>query len=739
MTLECVTLTVGKPLVKISGKQIIRSLAFALSVLMIMTILLTASGTAFADAIPLINRSAAENGMVRVRLDSMGKPGTYNLTTTGAYNAGGVSIPAGSNVAVRANGGSFTLSVGGTSRDMGSAFWMARSSNGAGVKISQASAPGNVYPGDLRFYYSGGSAYLVCRAYIEDYLLGVVGYEMSDSFPLDALKAQAITARTYAMKRLSSNADYDVKDTTSDQVYKGTSSGANVKSAVQTTAGMALMYNNTYCSVYYSSSNGGQTESNKNAWGGTALPYYRLQDDPYDLANPKSTVRKATIYSDFSQNTSAFQSLIVNKVGGVTRIDAVETVAPKFDSPSKLYTQLRLSLTKADGSSTSITLDLFGGTASALGISLSNLKNELFTVETVSGGFKLMARRFGHGVGFSQYGAQQMASMGYDYLSIMGFYFPGATLVKHSYTASLLNGGAIATATDDGQGIASVGSDTVGANAAGANSAGVNSIEAVVSLGDPTSRLNLRKSPNSNAAVIAKIPNGSAVRVQSADTAGWLKATFAGNSGYIMTQYVKYASDGAVSLPNPTAVAAEPASQPTQPVQPIQPIQPLQSSTTESSQMLGMGTVKLDSKSGSLNIREEASDKARVLVKVPYGSQVEVYAISGSWAEVRYNGQYGYAASRYINLNGGAAQTASAGTSLSVQPSSVQSASAARVNTESGEGNVYLRGNANKNATILDRVPHGSQVTVLSADGVWVRVTYKGRTGYILADYLVFI
>ncbi|MDR1262618.1 MAG: SpoIID/LytB domain-containing protein, partial [Oscillospiraceae bacterium] len=515
--------------------------------------------------------------------------------------------------------------------------------------------------------------------------------------------------------------DYDVKDTTADQVYKGTSSGANVKSAVQATNGMALMYNNAYCSVYYSSSNGGQTESNKNAWGGAALPYYRLQDDPYDLANPSATVRKATIYADFTRNTAAFQSLVSGKAGGVSRIDAVETVSPKFGSPSKLYTQLRLNVTKTDGSSATVTLDLFGGAASALGVSLSNLKNELFTVESASGGFQLMARRYGHGVGLSQYGAQQMASIGYDYLNIMGFYFPGATLVKHSYTASLLNGSATAVVDNADNATA----------ASASNSTASNSIEAVVALADPSSRLNLRQTPSPTATVLAKIPNGSSVRVQSADKSGWLKASFGSATGYIMTQYVKYASDGATSLPNPSAAPE------------AQPVAQTASQPNASTQIVGMGVVTLESKTGNLNVRKTPSNSAQVLTKIPSGSQVEVYAVSGSWAEVRYKGQYGYAASQYIKLDGaalsGESATASASsTGPSGGSSAAQNTLAAQVNTDSGEGNVYLRAKANKNATILDRVPHGSQVTVLGADGSWARVTYKGRTGYILSDYLVF-
>lgn len=96
---------------------------------------------------------------------------------------------------------------------------------------------------------------------VEDYLLGVVPYEMSDSFPLEALKAQAVCARTYALSHLNASRAYDVVDTTNDQVFKGVdSSTKNAARAVQETAGIVGMYNGKLAECFYSASNGGQTE-----------------------------------------------------------------------------------------------------------------------------------------------------------------------------------------------------------------------------------------------------------------------------------------------------------------------------------------------------------------------------------------------------------------------------------------------------------------------------------------------
>ena len=67
----------------------------------------------------------------------------------------------------------------------------------------------------------GGYKLTVTIVGMEDYLIGVVGYEMSNTFPLEALKAQAVTARSYAASKISPSASYDIVDTASDQVYKG--------------------------------------------------------------------------------------------------------------------------------------------------------------------------------------------------------------------------------------------------------------------------------------------------------------------------------------------------------------------------------------------------------------------------------------------------------------------------------------------------------------------------------------
>ncbi|NLC44083.1 MAG: SpoIID/LytB domain-containing protein, partial [Clostridiales bacterium] len=140
---------------------------------------------------------------------------------------------------------------------------------------------------------------------LEEYLYGVVAYEMSNSYPLEALKAQAVTARGYAVRAKTSSGEYDIGDTASDQVYKGysPSNTARVIEAVNSTVGEVLSHKGKIVESYYAASNGGQTDVPGNIWGfgknesewkddynykAGVYPYYKIKDDPYDVENPGS-------------------------------------------------------------------------------------------------------------------------------------------------------------------------------------------------------------------------------------------------------------------------------------------------------------------------------------------------------------------------------------------------------------------------------------------------------------------
>jgi SpoIID/LytB domain protein len=190
------------------------------------------------------------------------------------------------------SGGNVSLYQGSTQIATGSSVYIGQTGGTAAgntISISNELYGVRSYLGDMCFSVSNGNLQLVNYLDLEQYLYGVVPYEMSDSWPLEALKAQAVAARNYAAKRMGGTGSYDITDLSSqDQVYKGYSaSAANAKAAVDATAGQVLTYGGGIIDAYYSASNGGWTDLPYHRWGGGAdWPYYTVAQDTYDTANP---------------------------------------------------------------------------------------------------------------------------------------------------------------------------------------------------------------------------------------------------------------------------------------------------------------------------------------------------------------------------------------------------------------------------------------------------------------------
>lgn len=668
-------------------RAIQRGIAWGLTFLCVILLL---PCTALADAIPVTVKSAKQDGTVRVRLDTLGTSGNYTLTVSGSYSIGGVPLSSGAKLSVRFSGGSFSVTRNGATENMGAGFKLVRTGSGSdgGIKISEASTAANLYSGDLEFLVRGGVPYVICHVFIEDYLYGVVPYEMSNSFPLEALKAQAVTARTYALRRMASASGnyYDLRDTTSDQVYRGTPGGnSNSKSAVDGTAGQVLMYGSDYCAVYYSSSNGGQTESAEHAWGGSGYAYLSLKDDPYDLANPNATVRRATVYSAFTNNSTAIQNLLAQRLlaqhgvsVAITGIESIVPESPKYAQPSRLYTQMRFMLRCGNGQAYAVTVPIFGTLDGALGLSMSGLQNELFTVESTSAGYRILARRYGHGVGLSQYGASQMASQNLDYLSILGFYFEGATLVQHSFVHEDGTAGPTPGPTaPDGAGIG----------------------QATVVLSNPSNSLNLRSQPNTRGTVLAGIPHGATVTVYT-NADGWAQVRYGGLTGYVSTAYLQFGTSGATAAPN-------------------------------------ANTAVVTLSSGSLNLRARESVTAERLTSIPNGMRVTVLDQGSVWTRVEYGIYTGYVMTAYLRFDSPSATPTPTPTPT---PSPAPSAgpTVARVILAEAGDRLNLRSQPNTLSTVVAKIPNNQEVAVLMRGTVWSQVRYGDAVGYVMTQYLSF-
>ncbi|WP_095510985.1 SpoIID/LytB domain-containing protein [Rubrivirga marina] len=276
-----------------------------------------------------------------------------------------------------------------------------------------------VYPGDLSARIAGGQMELVNHAPLEPYVASVVQAEFGFASP-EGAKAQAILARTYALRRVGSHATYDLDDDTSAQVYKGSGVTRDVSlRAALDTQGEVLMYRGELADAYYFSSSGGHTADNDLVWDGDPVPYLRGVPDPYDSAAP-----------DHSWRTSASRTAVLDALsrqyGG--RVEGIEIL-------------------RRSRSGRVLDIELIGGSRRITGVQFRNAVNAVagartvrstrFDVSVEGDQYVFRGSGYGHGVGMSQYGALGQARAGRTYREILAYYFVG-TEVRTS------NGGLVA-------------------------------------------------------------------------------------------------------------------------------------------------------------------------------------------------------------------------------------------------------------------------------------------------------
>lgn len=161
-------------------------------------------------------------------------------------------------------------------------------------------------------------------------------------------------------------------------------------------------------------------------------------------------------------------------------------------------------------------------------MSINVLKNETLTVTETVGGYKLTARRFGHGVGMSQRGAQQMANEGISYDQILEFYYPGLTRTRYTMTRTLLAAIDGTTQTPD---------EPV-----------TDAKIAVITLQNPLDSLNLRQQASTASPVLARMPHGTQVNLLE-KLGDWSKIQYGTLTGYVMTGYLTIQEDGVEETP----------------------------------------------------------------------------------------------------------------------------------------------------------------------------------------------
>lgn len=411
-------------------------------------------------------RAAVYSTDVRVRI-SLGKKQTISFTPVGEFTLKEAPDLAVGNdeLQVSAAGGRISLQIGGKTVTAASLTLLCGNYGERTdyIRLKNSEYGTCTYLGNMTFDVYEGAVRAINTLPIEQYLYGVVPHEMSNLFPIDALKAQAVCARGYAVARCSRYTirAYDLLDTSQDQVYRGYASrNTRAIAAVDATRGEVLTYNGEIIEAYYSASNGGQTEKTGNVWEND-LPYYIHADDPFDILNASSIEEKSFIPETFTEKTvklmDPFVLLALERAAyeaaerEVSLLATVEVTpkSPSYDQPSRSYNEADVTFLvgyEEDGQhktgQLTVTLTLeklkFGSFENTLGrigarkTSLRMRGAERGTYRTGGekyAGWYLTERRYGHGVGLSQRGAQERARAGQPYTDILSFYFQNTTLI----------------------------------------------------------------------------------------------------------------------------------------------------------------------------------------------------------------------------------------------------------------------------------------------------------------------
>ena len=261
----------------------------------------------------------------------------------------------------------------------------------------------NIY---INLYRKNGD---VLEIELEEYIIGVVGAEMPASFNSEALKAQAIVSRTYAIKAL--NINKKLTDDTTTQNYKSNDElkklwGNNyntyyekIKNAVLNTKGLYLAYNGDIIDAVYHSTSNGYTEDSVNVWG-NIKPYLKSVSSEYDNTN-KSFI--TIVYMSYDE--------VSNKLNNSVNENTLFNIISRNESG-------RVSNIEINGNN-------YTGVEMR---TLLGLRSADFEIEKVSGGVNITTKGYGHGVGMSQYGANGMANNGSNYRDILLHYYTGVSI-----------------------------------------------------------------------------------------------------------------------------------------------------------------------------------------------------------------------------------------------------------------------------------------------------------------------
>jgi len=288
-----------------------------------------------------------------------------------------------------------------------------RSSDRRGIWINSKR-----YSGKINIVFRNNKILVINVLGVEKYLNSVVGSEMPHKWHIEALKAQAIASRTYALKK-TNNGLYDIDSTQNNQVYNGLESSTfKTRRAVRETRSLVITYKNKLINALFHSSSGGMTENSEEVWS-DPYPYLVTVKD-FDQKNPKIRWNKEVSKSELKEifpiigGIQQIEVLNITETGRIKNLKITGTFGDKVITGKEFRSKLGLKST------------LFRPTISEDFYDKKDLNNQsniqFHPFLTISG------MGAGHGVGMSQWGARYMADKGYKANQILKYFYKGVNI-----------------------------------------------------------------------------------------------------------------------------------------------------------------------------------------------------------------------------------------------------------------------------------------------------------------------
>ncbi|MFQ5456522.1 MAG: SpoIID/LytB domain-containing protein, partial [Nitrospirota bacterium] len=269
------------------------------------------------------------------------------------------------------------------------------------------------YGGIFDIIKTGRRLLIINRIEIEEYLKGVVPMEMPSSWNMEALKAQSVIARTYALYQKKANKErrFDLVSTTGDQVYGG-KNGETVRTnkAVSDTKGLILTYNGGIILSVYHSTSAGPTEDAEEIWSKN-LPYLKGVSCPFDKESPFYSWDKIIRIED-----------VEDRLKRIYPMGTIASITPYLRSKMGRIMGIRIIHSKGE-------LFLKGGEFRRI-VGNTFLPSTKFEIVEMNDDIHLSGHGAGHGLGLCQWGAKGMADLGYRFNEILKHYYPGTKIVR---------------------------------------------------------------------------------------------------------------------------------------------------------------------------------------------------------------------------------------------------------------------------------------------------------------------